>query len=165
MDASQFKKSLAETHVRLADFLQNVERLHDQVSESSGAHVLEYFTREVIAWEERFECIEKRAIGKAAEMKPQRIQQKRTKGWRKPPNTICVGRGNGLGRFGNPFTGDDAARRFDDWINGPEPTEHREHWHKIRNNLDSLVGMNLACWCALDSGCHADVLLKLANKK
>lgn len=25
-------------------------------------------------------------------------------------------------------------------------------------------GKNLACWCKLDSPCHADVLLKLANK-
>ena len=27
-----------------------------------------------------------------------------------------------------------------------------------------LRGKNLACWCALDEPCHADVLLKIANK-
>ena len=27
-----------------------------------------------------------------------------------------------------------------------------------------LRGKNLACWCALDQPCHADVLLELANK-
>ncbi len=31
---------------------------------------------------------------------PQRIQRKRTKGWRMPPNTVYVGRGSELG---NPF--------------------------------------------------------------
>lgn len=29
--------------------------------------------------------------------------------------------------------------------------------------LDSLRGKNLACWCALDRPCHADILLELAN--
>lgn len=27
-----------------------------------------------------------------------------------------------------------------------------------------LRGKNLACWCALDKPCHADVLLELANR-
>jgi len=26
-----------------------------------------------------------------------------------------------------------------------------------------LRGKNLACWCALDQPCHADVLLEMAN--
>jgi hypothetical protein len=26
-----------------------------------------------------------------------------------------------------------------------------------------LRGINLACWCALDAPCHADVLLRMAN--
>ena len=29
--------------------------------------------------------------------------------------------------------------------------------------LPTLRGKNLACWCALDRPCHADVLLELAN--
>ena len=33
-------------------------------------------------------------------MPPQRIQRRRTKGWRKPPNTVCIGR---PGPWGNPF--------------------------------------------------------------
>ena len=33
-------------------------------------------------------------------MRPQRIQRKRTKGWRMPENTVYVGRGS---RWGNPF--------------------------------------------------------------
>ena len=31
---------------------------------------------------------------------PRRIQRKRTKGWRKPPNTVCVDRST---RWGNRF--------------------------------------------------------------
>ena len=31
---------------------------------------------------------------------PQRIQRKRVKGWKMPPNTVYVGRGS---KFGNPF--------------------------------------------------------------
>lgn len=30
--------------------------------------------------------------------------------------------------------------------------------------LPRLRGKNLACWCALDKPCHADVLLELANR-
>lgn len=29
---------------------------------------------------------------------------------------------------------------------------------------EHLAGKNLACWCALDAPCHADVLLELANR-
>lgn len=29
---------------------------------------------------------------------------------------------------------------------------------------DALRGKNLACWCALDQPCHADVLLEIANR-
>lgn len=34
---------------------------------------------------------------------------------------------------------------------------------KRRKRLAELRGKNLACWCALDAACHADVLLELAN--
>lgn len=40
--------------------------------------------------------------------------------------------------------------------------ECRKH---VAENLQTLRGRNLACWCALDGKpCHADVLLELANK-
>lgn len=37
--------------------------------------------------------------------------------------------------------------------------------HPVRSSelLDPLAGRDLACWCPLDSPCHADVLLELAN--
>jgi hypothetical protein len=40
-------------------------------------------------------------------MTPHRIQQKRRKGWRKPPNTICVSRPS---KWGNPFSVDTYGR-------------------------------------------------------
>jgi hypothetical protein len=32
-----------------------------------------------------------------------------------------------------------------------------------RHDIEELRGKNLACYCALDQPCHADVLLRLAN--
>jgi hypothetical protein len=34
---------------------------------------------------------------------------------------------------------------------------------KMIDRLPELAGKNLACFCALDAPCHADVLLRLAN--
>lgn len=38
----------------------------------------------------------------AIDLKPKRIQRKRTRGWKMPPNTVCVTR---PGRWGNPYKG------------------------------------------------------------
>lgn len=93
--------------------------------------------------------------------RPIRVQLKRTKGWKMPPNTVKVDR---CTRYGNPFRiGDfgipnaaEAALRFREWREGrvvgpPVPA------------IAGLRGRNLACWCPLDQPCHADVLLELAN--
>jgi hypothetical protein len=106
-------------------------------------------------------------------MKPIRIQLRRAKGWRIPLNTVKVDR---TMKWGNPFivgkhgiraecvdlyrklaagyfclstSNYDAQRRS---------RKAMETAHKI------LRGKNLACWCALDKPCHADVLLEIANK-
>ena len=110
---------------------------------------------------------------------PKRIQRKRSKGWRMPENTVYVGRPS---RWGNWFPfyefiqdgGDLYSARekvrdlFEDNleemigsgdclpINGEDLTI--EEW------LAPLRGKDLACWCPLDHPCHADVLLRLANK-
>lgn len=99
--------------------------------------------------------------------KPKRIQRKRVKGWRMPPNTINVTRPS---KYGNPF------------VVGRDGTaaECKEKYRKLietniwstPNRLDiqkELRGKNLACWCRLydKNGlrvpCHADVLLEIAN--
>ncbi|MCP5432553.1 MAG: DUF4326 domain-containing protein [Alphaproteobacteria bacterium] len=65
-------------------------------------------------------------------------------------------------RWGNPFRigheASDAAEAvglFLDWLDRLPP-------HYRERLLTPLVGHNLACWCALDRPCHADILLGLA---
>ena len=111
---------------------------------------------------------------------PERIQRKRTKGWKMPSNTVYVGR---PGWLGNPFPvdvygRDGAVDRFRRLMCGQMSTLEMSQsstchaadislvtirsW--IRDQLPNLRGKNLACWCALDKACHADVLLELANR-
>lgn len=109
-------------------------------------------------------------------MKPQRIQLKRTKGWKMPPNTVKVDRST---RFGNPYTVKDArtwgylgtdselarmcVAMFRKWQQGLEYIEGR--WPPSTDTIvRELRGKNLACWCRPGDPCHADVLLELANK-
>lgn len=111
-------------------------------------------------------------------MKPQRVQRKRSKGWRMPPNTVCVTRGTD---FGNTFivnphvkpgsksgvsyicvpTVEDAVECFELMVREDTPAM-REFCAKIKAELR---GKNLACFCPLTSPCHADVLLKIANEE
>jgi hypothetical protein len=107
---------------------------------------------------------------------PQRVQQRRTKGWRLPPNTVVVGRPS---RWGNPWsvkqgwTLAECYSRFetylvvrrtplpgwDDIIRYPSDDDIRRH----------LAGKNLACWCPPPAPgqpdlCHAALLLHVANE-
>ena len=121
---------------------------------------------------------------------PIRIQRKRTKGWKMPPNTVSVTR---PGRFGNPVrVGDYFLAGDPGGVGGPfrmtwcitskEFADKRfthidtaekavdAFWFiaktKFSNDdLAPLRGKNLACFCALDKPCHADVLLEMANAK
>lgn len=100
---------------------------------------------------------------------PQRIQLRRSKGWRMPANTVKVDRTK---KWGNPFK---VGQR------NPCGTITKDQRHAWQLYLgfaptnDKLVeaaraelrGKNLACWCAKDNPyediCHAAVLLKIAN--
>ena len=103
-----------------------------------------------------------------------RIQRQRQKGWRKPEGAVCVTR---PGLFGNPF---ETAKSFERWILAGEIslTDLRREWmpwtpeskERLRQKRDAilqrlpdLVGKPLACFCGLDSPCHADTLCRLAN--
>ena len=99
-----------------------------------------------------------------------RIQRKRAKGWRMPENAIYVGRGT---VYGNPWrvgewqlTAQDAVRFYREWL-GPDGVafypDLAERRQQLLSRLDALRGHDLACWCALDSPCHADVLIELLN--
>jgi hypothetical protein len=119
--------------------------------------------------------------------KPQRIQRKRTKGYKTPPGTVYVGRPS---RFGNPFrvgvwgTAQECVDAYRRWMD-PHPTPENTTWrnslyddprfdhhykpywgfllmaaHVITNHLR---GKNLSCWCKIGEPCHADILLEIAN--
>jgi hypothetical protein len=89
---------------------------------------------------------------------PVRIQLSRAKGWRMPPNTVKVDRST---KWGNPFvvgsrqTPAQAVAAFRRMV--------EDYPHGLDVEVRQLRGKNLACWCALDKPCHADVLLELAN--
>jgi hypothetical protein len=90
---------------------------------------------------------------------PIRVQRKRTKGWKMPQNTIYVGRPS---RWGNPYlkasnmTQAQKVAAYESWI--------RTMPILLSDIRRELVGKNLACWCPLDVPCHADVLLREANR-
>ena len=109
---------------------------------------------------------------------PVRIHRSRAKGFKMPENTIYVGRRS---KWGNPFQITALVKRekavefykecilnntmayyyFDEIY----ATEIYNHFKYISENLHTLKGKNLACWCSLKFMCHADVLLQLANDR
>lgn len=117
---------------------------------------------------------------------PERIQLKRTKGWRKPERTVMVARPS---PWGNPYTVEGAiengyasteeqarlvaAEWFGRWLLRLELgqqdhyTVHRGGKLYDRNwmwdHRGVLYGRDLACWCPLAQPCHADALLAWAN--
>lgn len=105
-------------------------------------------------------------------MTPQRVQLSRRKGWRKPANTVVVARPS---KWGNPWPWADRVRE-----DGATPAAARQaavdqfaDMVAMREDFTypsipvirmELGGKNLACWCPLDQPCHADVLLRIANR-
>lgn len=100
---------------------------------------------------------------------PERIQLSRQKGWRMPPNTMKVDRAT---RWGNPWSigewgpldrmapdAEGATGLFRAMLCDWEMRSVANY----PSDLSPLRGKNLACWCALNAPCHADVLLELAN--
>jgi hypothetical protein len=94
----------------------------------------------------------------SAEENPVRVQLRRSKGWRMPPNTVKVDRTT---KWGNPFAG-----RGDgpSWRSAAVEAFRLENHRRPASDFAEIRGRNLACWCPLDGLCHADVLLKLANR-
>lgn len=89
---------------------------------------------------------------------PRRIQRQRTKGWRMPAGAVYVGRPT---RWGNPYTpAEHGASALDLYAEHLDAEIAGE-----RLDLEELRGRDLACWCAIGAPCHADVLLRRANRK
>lgn len=95
---------------------------------------------------------------------PKRIQRKRVRGWRMPPNTVYVGRPT---KWGNPYSANPAKVDDLDWLANSQ-AEAVELFRLLAlaggvPDISALRGKNLACFCPLDKPCHGDVLLRLAN--
>ncbi|MCU1591575.1 MAG: hypothetical protein JWP11_2831 [Frankiales bacterium] len=123
---------------------------------------------------------------------PQRIQRRRTAGWKMPEGAVYVGRPT---RWGNPFTvmnggrqgwlvwddrdrlGLSATPTSDGYV-AAFPTREKAAADAVRRYkkwldysqargmdlVPLLRGRDLACWCHESQPCHADVLLAIANK-
>ena len=121
---------------------------------------------------------------RAARCAPNRIQLSRKKGWRLPRAAVSVARPT---MWGNPFRvgqySDDQARCVKayercirDW---PVRRQLVDTWRKAGGDVSvlkllasrdptavtQLRGRDLACWCPIGAPCHADVLLRWANRK
>jgi hypothetical protein len=89
---------------------------------------------------------------------PHRIQRRRTKGWRMPPDCVYVGRPT---KWGNPYHVTAlgpavAVAAFRVWVNAPAQAGLRAAARR------ELRGKDLCCWCRLDQPCHADEWLVIA---
>jgi hypothetical protein len=102
---------------------------------------------------------------------PQRIHRRRTRGWRLPANTVCVGRPS---VWGNPFTPLDRSWGHHFAVVSAFGTalslRAQGKPHSLPGDYPSdeairaaLAGKNLACWCPPVLPCHAAVLLTIAN--
>jgi hypothetical protein len=91
-----------------------------------------------------------------------RIQRKRTRGWRMPPNTVYVGRPS---QWGNDFvvgkdgTADECITKYREYFIKPTLQVHGMAY------FEELRCKDLACFCQLDQPCHADVLIDLLAKE
>lgn len=115
---------------------------------------------------------------------PERIQLRRTKGWRLLSGAVFVARPS---KWGNPFRivpNEDIIGYHlsdDGEISGFFPdlaTARAAAVEEFRDLMAlklqypgtnypdprELRGLDLACWCPLDEPCHADVLLEIANQ-
>lgn len=102
-------------------------------------------------------------------IKPKRIQRRRVKGWKMPPNTVYVGRPT---VWGNPFDMSYGETRMSvlTWYRMWMAQVKFKHINEllritVQERLPELRGKDLACWCPLDQPCHADVLLEIANAR
>lgn len=111
---------------------------------------------------------------------PERIQRKRTKGWRMPDGAVYVGRPT---KWGNPWRVGDHGVTYTNANGGVESFvglalsawQARDLYRqalvvddllpriRVTDVVRELRGVDLCCWCRLDQPCHADVLLEVAN--
>lgn len=91
---------------------------------------------------------------------PQRIQRKRTKGWKQPKLTCYCGRGS---KWGNPFAVelwglDKSLRMYKDYLNTCVETGTLDLTELLKYDY-------LSCWCPLDQKCHVDILISKLKER
>jgi len=97
--------------------------------------------------------------------KPKRIQRSRAKDWKRPANAIYVGRPT---VWGNPYVVGSQLMNGETLTAAKAVALYEQHLADNFSERDirhCLHDKDLACWCALDQPCHADVLLWIANSR
>ena len=96
--------------------------------------------------------------------KPKRIQMTRNKPWRVDnPDAVIVARPT---KWGNPFKIGEAIPGIpNEAADAQDATDFFALFTAPLLPVEELQGKDLACWCPLDQPCHADVLLRLANRQ
>ena len=93
--------------------------------------------------------------------KPERVQRKRTRGFKMPVGAVYVGRPT---KWGNPYSPGVAglpAARCSEMYRAKVERMARDGML----DLTEIRGKDLACWCKLGEPCHADILLEIANRE
>jgi Domain of unknown function (DUF4326) len=117
-------------------------------------------------------------------MKPRRMQLSRKKGFdlqaeSKKLNGLPARRVTRPGKWGNPFTIEDTAKKYhldpdaaqikavelcSQWLRGTLDKKLSPGAPPSRAEMrEELAGHNLACWCKSGTPCHTEVLIELAN--
>lgn len=85
-----------------------------------------------------------------------------------PDGAVYVGRPT---FYGNPYRAGDTCEVTGEPITAEQAVKRfRLLWRQtafadvFNPKLEAIRGKDLACWCAIGSPCHADVLLELANR-
>lgn len=94
---------------------------------------------------------------------------RRSAGWRKPEGAAYVGRPS---IWGNPWRVGGKAHGAMDPATAVAHYEHAlqtgeltdSEGHALIDRIEELRGRDLVCWCDLDKPCHAEVLLRYANR-
>ena len=96
----------------------------------------------------------------------ERIQLRRSKGWKMPAGALKVDRTT---RWGNPFTtlacgsAALAVAQYGRWLRGETSAPDGASPPSLAAIREALAGHDLACWCKLGTPCHGELLLAIAN--
>lgn len=103
-----------------------------------------------------------------------RVQRRRAKGFKLPPNTICVDR---TSKWGNPFvvgifgTKEQCISAHILLLQGnicactnPSIEKQKEYYWYVSANIYKLRDKNVACFCQEGTSCHGDILIQIANQ-